>query len=132
FGPRASLRGKRGPGMNLRRFVGPPRRLTLALSLILAAGCGHQPEAVADWRMVDRTVDRFTDRPPGEEDVEGADGFVDDYDNAQGPLIRGVNGNISTKFPADGRYEVELDACRSSWAHEFSWSVDGGPFEPAA
>ena len=43
---------------------------------------------------------------------------MDDYDNAQGQLIRGVNGNISTKFPADGRYEVILDACGSSWAHD--------------
>jgi lysophospholipase L1-like esterase len=108
------------------------RGLALSLILTLLAGCGHHPEAVAEWRMVDRTLDRFTDRPPGEEDVAGADGIVDDYDNAQGRLIRGRNGNISTKFPADGRYEVELDACRSSWAHEFSWSVDGGPFEPAA
>jgi len=117
--------------MNRLRLAASPRRLTVSLILILVAGCGHHPEAVADWRMVDRTVDRLTDRPPGEADVEGPDGFVDDYDNAQGALIRGVNGNISTKFPADGRYEVELDACRSSWAHEFSWSVDGGPFEPA-
>jgi lysophospholipase L1-like esterase len=82
--------------------------------------------------MVDRTVDSFIDRPPGEQDVPGPDGFVDDYDNAQGRLIRGVNGNISTKFPADGRYEVVLDACGSTWAHAFSWSVDGGPSEPAA
>jgi hypothetical protein len=102
------------------------------VGLFLLAGCNHTVQAVADWRMVDRTLDKFTDRPPGEEDVSGPDGFVDDYDNAQGRLIRGVNGNISTKFPADGRYEVELDACASSWAHEFSWSVDGGPPEPAA
>jgi hypothetical protein len=87
------------------------------LVLVLLAGCNHTVQAVADWRMVDRTLDQLTDRPPGEEDVAGPDGFVDDYDNAQGRLIRGVNGNISTKFPADGRYQVELDACGSSWAH---------------
>ena len=103
----------------------------MTLTLILP-GCNTSPHAVADWRMADRTLDLFTDRPPGEQDVPGPDGFVDDYDNAQGRLIRGVNGNISTKFPADGRYEVVLDACGSSWAHEFSWSVDGGPFQPAA
>ena len=102
------------------------------LALLLPAGCNHTVVAVADWRMVDRTLDRFTDRPPGEEDVPGPDGFVDDYDNAQGRLVRGVNGNISTKFPADGRYEVVLDACGSSWAHEFSWSLDGGAPEAAA
>jgi lysophospholipase L1-like esterase len=82
--------------------------------------------------MTDRTVDRFSDRPPGEEDVPGPDGFVDDYDNAQGVLIRGVNGNISTKFSADGTYAVELDACGSDAADDLSWSIDGGPFEPAA
>jgi hypothetical protein len=54
------------------------------LALVLLAGCNHTVQAVADWRMVDRTVDQLTDRPPGEEDVSGPDGFVDDYDNAQG------------------------------------------------
>ena len=103
--------------------------LALALSL---PGCNTSPHAVADWRMVDRTVDLFTDRPPGEQDVAGPDGFVDDYDNAQGPLIRGLNGNISTKFPADGAYEVILDACGSNWVDQVSWSIDGGPFLPAA
>jgi hypothetical protein len=54
--------------------------------------------------MVDRTLDVKTDQPGvGDTDTAGSDGIVDDYDNAQGRLIRGVNGNISTKFPADGR-----------------------------
>ncbi len=103
-----------------------------ALALMLVSSCNHGPQAVADWRMVDRTLDRFTDRPPGEQDVAGTDGFVDDYDNAQGQLIRGVNGNISTKFPADGRYDVVLDACGSTGADDFSWAVDGGTSQPAA
>lgn len=103
----------------------------LALASLGLTAC-NDLEAVADWRMEERTVDRFTDRPIGQEDVTGADGFVDDYDNAQGRLVRGVNGNISTKFPADGAYTVVLDACRSARADEFSWSVDGGPLEPAA
>ncbi len=102
-----------------------------AAALGFLVGCTPRPQAVAGWRMADRTLDVLTDRPPGEPDAPGPDGFVDDYDNAQGRLIRGVNGNISTKFPEDGRYEVVLDACASSWAHDFSWSVDGGPPQPA-
>ena len=69
--------------------------------LLLVPGCGDGPVAVADWRMADRTVDRLTDQPLGAADLATPDGFVDDYDNAQGALVRGVNGNISTKFPAD-------------------------------
>ena len=82
--------------------------------------------------MADRTLDVSTDRPPGEADAHGPDGFVDDYDNAQGQLARGRNGNISTKFPADGRYEVVLDGCASEGATAWSWSIDDGPPQPAA
>src|SRR6185503_7690584 len=100
-------------------------------ALTLLIGCNGGPQAVADWRMTNRTLDVSTDRPPGEADAPGPDGFVDDYDNAQGQLVRGRNGNISTKFPADGRYEVVLDACASHGASAYSWSIDDGPQQAA-
>ena len=96
-----------------------------AVALSCGAACGG-PKAVADWRMADRTVDLETDkRGQGDVDTPGPDGIVDDYDNAQGPLIPAVNGNISTKFPRDGRYEVVLDGCASEGATRYEWSVDG-------
>lgn len=96
-------------------------------ALLFLAGCGGGPRAVADWRMVDRTVDIETDQQGvGDADTPGPDGIVDDYDNAQGRLIPGVNGNISTKFPEDGRYEVVLDGCASQGATRYVWFVDGG------
>jgi lysophospholipase L1-like esterase len=113
-----------------RAFVA--RWVAASLSALSLAACNQSPRAVAQWRMADRTLDVSTDRPPGEADVPGPDGFVDDYDNAQGTLVRGMNGNISTKFPADGRYEVVLDACASEWVDEFAWAVDGGPSQPAS
>jgi lysophospholipase L1-like esterase len=77
--------------------------------------------------MQDRTLDLETDQQgPGDVDTPGPDGIVDDYDNAQGRLIPAVNGNISTKFPDDGRYEVVLDGCRSEGAVRYVWFVDGG------
>lgn len=76
--------------------------------------------------MADRTVDEETDDRLGV-DRPGPDGVVDDYDNAQGLLHPGLNGNISTKFPPDGKYVVELDACAFEGGQRFSWSVDGGP-----
>jgi hypothetical protein len=102
------------------------RHILSLVAIVLAAAaaaCTGSHEVVANWRMVDRTMDQLTDAPPGA-DHRGADGAVDNYDNAQGTLIRGVNGNISTKFPADGRYEVVLDACGSHGATRFSWRVD--------
>jgi hypothetical protein len=78
--------------------------------------------------MLDRTLDVETDqRGEGDADTPGPDGIVDDYDNAQGPLVRRVNGNITARFPADGRYPVVLDACSSEGAARYLWSVDGGP-----
>ena len=98
-----------------------------ALLTLTLAACGGAPRAVADWRMVDRTLDVKIDQPGvGDTDTAGSDGMVDDYDNAQGRLIRGVNGNVSTKFPADGRYDVVLDACASNGATSYVWFVDGG------
>jgi hypothetical protein len=92
---------------------------------VLAAACGG-PHAVADWRMADRTVDIETDvRGIGDADTPGPDGVTDDYDNAQGDLIPGRNGNISKRFPPDGRYDVILDACGSSEATRFTWSIEG-------
>ncbi len=100
--------------------------VTSLLTLALAA-CGGGPAAIATWRMVDRSVDLKTDQPgPGDTDSVGPDGVIDDYDNAQGRLVRGVNGNISLKFPEDGRYEVVLDACGSGALEAYSWFVDGG------
>ena len=103
-----------------------PRSLAVAaVALCCGVACGG-PKAVADWRMADRTVDLETDqRGQGDVDIPGPDGIVDDYDNAQGQLIPGVNGNISTKFPEDGRYEVVLDGCASEGATLYQWSVDG-------
>jgi hypothetical protein len=107
-------------------------RLRSTFLVVLAAvspACGGGgPTAVADWRMVERTRDDFTDSGRvGEADREGPDGIVDDYEHAQGPLVPHVNGNISRKFPEDGRYEVVLDACASSGgATRFAWFVDGG------
>jgi hypothetical protein len=64
--------------------------------------------------MADRTVDLETDqRGQGDVDTPGPDGIVDDYDNAQSRLSPAFNGNISTKFPEDGRYDVVLDGCGS-------------------
>jgi hypothetical protein len=94
------------------------------LIALLATGCGG-PDAVAHWRMTDRTLDRFTDAPLGTS-VEGPDGIVDRYDRAQGGLVRGRNGNISSKFPADGLYEVTLDACKTTGAATYAWAIDGG------
>ena len=99
------------------------------LALILPA-CGAGPTPVADWRMADRTRDEFTDNPPADP-RPGPDGVVDVYDHAQGPLLPRRNGNISTKFPADGLYDVILDACGTEGAARFSWSIDGGPSRPA-
>jgi lysophospholipase L1-like esterase len=98
--------------------------------LFVMVGCGQGPEVVADWRMVDRTVDLSTDDPPGP-DQPGPDGVVDDYDSAQGPVVVGRNGNISARFPADGRYEVVLDACQTLGAARFTWSVEETTFETA-
>ena len=99
----------------------------MALGLVFVAACGGGPQARGDWRMADRTLDVETDQPGrGDADVAGADGIVDDYDNAQGRLIPAVNGNISSKFPDDGRYEVVLDACASQGATRFVWFVDAG------
>jgi hypothetical protein len=90
--------------------------------------CGGGPTAAVDWRMVDRTLDVKTDQAgAGIPDTSGPDGVVDDYDNAQGSLVRGVNGNISTKFPQDGRYDVALDGCGSLGAVSYDWLVDTGP-----
>lgn len=103
------------------------RALLAALALICGVACAG-PKAVADWRMADRTLDVETDqRGQGDVDTPGPDGIVDDYDNAQGRLIPAVNGNISTKFPEDGRYEVVLDGCGSEGAAHYVWSVDGDP-----
>jgi len=103
------------------------RAALAALALICGIACAG-PTAVPDWRMADRTVDLETDqRGQGDVDTPGPDGIVDDYDNAQGRLIAAVNGNISTKFPEDGRYEVVLDGCESEGATRYAWSVDGGP-----
>src|SRR5262249_7883835 len=114
-----------GQGRRMIRSSMPSHRLPWAVLVAIAlAGCRSGPHAVADWRMVDRTVDERTDNPPGD-DLPGPDGAVDRYDNAQGVLVRGVNGNISTRFPRDGRYEVVLDACASVGATRFSWSIDG-------
>ena len=97
--------------------------MTLSLS-----ACGGGPTAVIGWRMVDRTLDVKIDQPGvGDTDIQGTDGVTDDYDNAQGPLVRGVNGNISTKFPQDGRYEVVLDGCGSMGALSYDWLVDISP-----
>lgn len=97
-----------------------------AVVLLCGAACGAGPKAVADWNMADRVLDVETDaRGAGDADIPGPDGIVDDYDNAQGRLIPGVNGNISTKFPEDGRYEVVLDACGSEGAARYLWFVDG-------
>jgi hypothetical protein len=81
--------------------------------------------------MAERTADVETDqRGEGDADTPGPDGIVDDYDNAQGTLVPGVNGNISAKFPEDGRYEVVLDGCGSEAATRYLWFVDGdAPFE---
>lgn len=96
------------------------------LTLTLSA-CGGGPTAVLDWRMVDRTLDVKTDQPGvGVPDTPGSDGVVDDYDNAQGRLVRGTNGNISTRFPEDGRYDVVLDGCGSMGAVSYDWLVDTG------
>jgi hypothetical protein len=105
-------------------------RWGILLLPLVVAGCSDGPEVAADWRMADRTVDLFTDRPGGES-VEGSDGIVDRYDNAQGRLVPGRDGNISTKFPADGRYDVVLDACATEGAVRYAWSVDGGRVQPA-
>ncbi len=103
------------------------RGLAWAGALALCA-CGGGPVAVADWRMADRTLDVETDQQGlGDDDVPGPDGVTDDYDNAQSSLIPAVNGNISTKFPEDGRYEVVLDGCGSLGAARYLWFVDGGP-----
>lgn len=101
----------------------------LAAAIASAAACGGGPQAVADWRMADRTLDVETDtRGTGDADTPGPDGIVDDYDNAQGRLVPGANGNVSSKFPEDGRYEVVLDGCASSGsAARFLWFVDGDP-----
>src|SRR5688572_6217390 len=106
--------------------IGQPGRLTLAALLVMSGiACGG-PTAVADWRMADRTVDIETDqRGQGDVDTPGPDGIVDDYDNAQGDLVRAVNGNISTKFPEDGRYEVVLEGCDSTGAVSYRWVVGG-------
>jgi hypothetical protein len=103
------------------------RRLPLfALPLAAVIGCGDGPRAAFDWRLADRTLDEETDqRGAGDADTPGPDGVVDDYDNAQGPLVPGINGNISTKFPEDGRYEVLLDGCASTGAARYLWFVDG-------
>jgi len=104
------------------------RSILVGLSLALVA-CSGGPEVIVDWRMVDRTVDVLTDDPPGP-DREGPDGVVDDYDAALGPLVPNRNGNISTRFPADGRYGVVLDACRTAGGARFAWTVDeDAPFE---
>jgi lysophospholipase L1-like esterase len=101
------------------------RAVLAAVALCCGAACAG-PKAVADWRMADRTVDLETDqRGPGDADLPGPDGIVDDYDNAQGRLVPAANGNISTKFPEDGRYEVVLDGCASEGATAYEWSVDG-------
>src|SRR5262245_2027194 len=99
-----------------------------ALLLALCACGGGGPRAALDWRMADRTLDEETDqRGSGDADTPGPDGVVDDYDNAQGPLLPGINGNISTKFPEDGRYDVVLDGCASAEAARYLWFVDGDP-----
>jgi lysophospholipase L1-like esterase len=104
-----------------------------AIAALSLSGCGGGPSAVAGWRMADRTLDVETDqRGVGAVDTNGPDGVVDDYDNAQGRLIPGVNGNITTKFPEDGRYEVILDACDSSGALDYVWLVDNGAPVPSA
>jgi len=102
----------------------PPHLAVACLASALLFGCNVGPRAAADWRMADRTVDLFTDVQGGS-DVPGPDGAVDDYDTAQGPLNPRVNGNVSTRFPEDGSYEVVLDACASEGAIRFSWSIDG-------
>ncbi|HET7294515.1 MAG TPA: SGNH/GDSL hydrolase family protein, partial [Vicinamibacteria bacterium] len=106
-------------------------RFCAGIVLLGVAACGGGPTAVADWSMADRTVDVETDqRGEGDADAPGPDGIVDDYDNAQGVLAPGLNGNISTKFPDDGLYEVVLDGCGSSGAVHYAWFVDGSaPFE---
>lgn len=58
--------------------------------------------AVIDWRMPDLTVD-----------ADG-DGVIDRY----------LDGNRSADVPADGRYEVILDACNSANATWFQWTID--------
>jgi hypothetical protein len=115
-----------------RSHVRRPALLT-AVTLVFQAACSGGPKAVIDWRMSDRTVDVETDqRGEGDADTPGPDGIVDDYDNAQGRLIPAVNGNISAKFPEDGRYEVVLDGCGSRDAVRYVWSLDGGaPMESA-
>jgi hypothetical protein len=104
-----------------------------AVVVLAVAGCGGGPHAALDWRMADRTLDVETDQQgAGDADTLGPDGIVDDYDNAQGRLVPGSNGNISTPFPDDGRYEVVLDGCASSSAQRYVWFVDGDrPFETA-
>ena len=110
---------------NRRRLAG------LALAGGLLAGCNSSPDVTAEWRMADRTVDRFTDGPLGTA-RSGPDGIVDRYTRAQGGHVPGRNGNISTPFPADGLYEVILDACDTPDATAWAWSVDGGPAQAAA
>jgi len=102
--------------------------VAVVASIGLAAACGKGPEVVVDWRMADRTVDVMTDDPPGP-DQPGPDGVVDDYDAARGSLVPGRNGNISTRFPEDGRYQVVLDACQTLDAVRFTWSVEGSTLE---
>jgi hypothetical protein len=97
----------------------------------LLAGCGDAPSASAEWRMADRTLDQSTDAPLGTS-LSGPDGIVDRYDRAQGGLVPGRNGNISSRFPADGLYEVILDACATTGADTYAWSIDGGPSQPVS
>ena len=51
---------------------------SIGCALMLSA-CGGGPQAVADWRMLDRTVDAETDqRGEGDAETPGADGVADD------------------------------------------------------
>jgi hypothetical protein len=107
--------------------IGQPGRFAMAVLLVICGNACGGPSVVADWRMADRTLDLETDQRGGQSDVDtpGPDGIVDDYDNAQGDLVRAVNGNISTKFPEDGRYELVLDGCGSAGATRYRWAVGG-------
>jgi hypothetical protein len=124
------LQRRRGSSLAVDDVRSGRRWAGLCLLAALSAGCGDAPSVSAEWRMADRTVDRFTDRPLGTS-AEGPDGIVDRYDHAQGALVRGRNGNVSTRFPADGLYDVVLDACATSGATRFAWSIDGGPSQEA-
>lgn len=89
------------------------RPTAILAAALLALGFAPAAPAVADTPALPTAVIRWW-MPPLTQDAN-ADGVVDAY----------IGGNRTADVPADGRYDVVLDGCRSRNADSFEWTVAG-------